>query len=197
MSKKYKYKLSSYAELVKVSSNDYVVFSGLTGFISIISSKVASNLINNTLERLQPKDEEYLIQNGVLVFETIDEKEKLKQVIQKSYKLSNKTKNITIITTRQCNCKCSYCYQGNNSTLLNNTSIKETQIPSIIKYIKSVSDEKELNIIFFGGEPLLKQKLIEQMIKSFRYSFSSDKLLNFSFITNGTLISNNFIEVFK
>jgi uncharacterized protein len=194
------YKLSDYVDIVKMSSNQHILFSGLTGFISVISPSISTLLKNNKINKLNQTNIEYFIRNGVLVQNNVDEKEILRQIVHCSHNINMRTKNITLIITRNCNCKCSYCYQKGKSTTISSTgnqAINKNQISSIISYAKQISDENELNVIFFGGEPLLEFKLIRQLIDSFRLNFSYIKNLKFIFITNGTLIDNDFLNIFK
>lgn len=100
--------------------------------------------------------------------------------------------NITLEVNRKCNFNCSYCYITDKRD--NEMSI-ETAISSIDWAVKKakIEKQKEIDIDFLGGEPLLSIKLIKKIIL-----YIEDKYEDFSFIysitTNGSLIDENIVD---
>lgn len=109
-------------------------------------------------------------------------------------------KNPTIIfrTINACNLNCTYCYdKQNHYNIKKENENLEKNLPQIINNINKLLCDKECSseFIFHGGEPLLivpniYRKFIEQVKKE-------HPKLRFSIQTNGTLISEEFIKVFK
>ncbi len=74
--------------------------------------------------------------------------------------------NLSIYVTDRCNMNCEYCFN-------------------------SESHSKTHEITFVGGEPLLNEKLIKQIVS---YTSNCDDSFSFSLLTNGTLLSKEFIQ---
>lgn len=99
--------------------------------------------------------------------------------------------NYTIYLTDGCNLNCKYCYEKNMH--------KNNEIP--FEYIKGIVDD-EINsksqfsiLTFYGGEPLLKKKLIYETDKYINAQKHSTKFL-YNMTTNGTLIDDEFVSFF-
>ncbi|MGE5328323.1 MAG: radical SAM protein [Deltaproteobacteria bacterium] len=118
----------------------------------------------------------------------------------------NETTSFTecfLILTEDCNLRCKYCYENTNRCSTNYMSF-ETGEKSIDFLINNAleSDNKLLNITFFGGEPFLN---LEVMIKIFHYAIEQAQKHNiglfFSIVTNGTIynkkIENFILECYK
>jgi len=68
------------------------------------------------------------------------------------------TFTLEISTTQKCNLGCPYCYVANRDTPMSIETFNES-LPKIIELMER-SDTKELNVSFFGGEPMLNWDLI-------------------------------------
>ena len=91
-----------------------------------------------------------------------------------------------------CNLNCQYCYEheqyGNNDT----GTIKVTDI---IAYIDKLENEfNYIKIILHGGEPLLYPK--KDMKRLLKY-YKDKTNINISIQTNGLLIDQEWIDIFK
>lgn len=107
---------------------------------------------------------------------------------------------ITINITEKCNCDCKYCIYGENYPYSYKIKKHKTISFDIIKkaaeYFKEIlklKDEKELYIGFYGGEPTLEWRLIEEAVKFFKYFFKN-KALRFSMTTNFTRLTKKMID---
>lgn len=97
-----------------------------------------------------------------------------------------------IYMTNDCNLKCNYC-----SVLLdcekNNLPIKPTynyeRLMTFIKNTQEKTDDYDISIYFFGGEPSLEYKDIEKLIDIAKNELS-DYNLKFVLHTNGLLLNN-------
>lgn len=87
-----------------------------------------------------------------------------------------------ILLTEGCNCRCEYCYVKNRDI------INEIPMEYIDKLIKSFTCYNKPRIIFFGGEPTLKQSIIRQVVEKYGDS------LHYQIVTNGTYHFHDFLE---
>lgn len=110
------------------------------------------------------------------------------------------TTNLKIIIelTDKCNFKCSYCYQNEWSKV---NLLSEKNALLIIEYIKNViktHDYKELDIDFFGGEPLLQKDLILFLKREIdNLTKNNDIKVNYAITTNGYLLTSDFVSSFE
>ena len=100
-----------------------------------------------------------LLEARILINNVEDEVNKLKLELRDSYSNSDEL-HLTILPTENCNFKCIYCYEN-----LNKTFIDDEVIHSILKFISKEilkRNLKYLKITWFGGEPLLALKKIQE-----------------------------------
>ncbi len=99
--------------------------------------------------------------------------------------------NLSFAPTMACNMACTYCYEG----------IKKGRMsPEVIEHIVNFVRErapgtKELDIAWFGGEPLLAMEIIEKLTDSFldlqkQFKFSYTAMI----ITNGYLLNRENVD---
>lgn len=75
--------------------------------------------------------------------------------------LSNKLFQLIILPTRNCQLRCTYCYEEHE-----NIKIKKSIIDNIIEFIiKRSTNTEKFQISWFGGEPLLSKKTIVYFLK--------------------------------
>ena len=105
---------------------------------------------------------------------------------------------ITLMLTQNCNLKCKYCY-GGESGRFNSKGVRMSfrVAKAAIDFLLKGSQETEnLQICFFGGEPLLNFKLIK---KIFEYCDSIEKIhkkkFTYTMTTNATLLDEEKIKV--
>jgi uncharacterized protein len=97
---------------------------------------------------------------------------------------------LTILPTRGCNFNCVYCYEQERPAIHMD---RQTET-GIIKFIKSNACLKRLNVIWYGGEPLLNFDSIERLsedILSLGIEYSS------KIITNGYLLTPEISKEFE
>jgi sulfatase maturation enzyme AslB (radical SAM superfamily) len=96
-----------------------------------------------------------------------------------------------IHVTKRCQCLCIYCYEQDKTSEYTWEEIKEL-IDNIIKYNK----DKEFQIEYLGGEPLLAFDLIKQAT-AYLESFKEIKVNNYAITTNGTILTDEITEWLK
>lgn len=99
---------------------------------------------------------------------------------------------INIIPTTSCNFKCPYCFEKNKT----NKTISDNVIEKLIEFINKHSDSKKLNLMWYGGEPLLAFEKIKIILKLIQDK-SIIPLNSHSIITNGYLFDQAKCSFFK
>jgi uncharacterized protein len=99
--------------------------------------------------------------------------------------------------TERCNLSCTYCYLGHPTEPREMTS--ETGRRAIEFYLDHMSDGlSEVVVSFFGGEPLLKFHLMEELVPFARDAAARrGKAVQFSITTNGTAINEKIASFLK
>ncbi len=90
---------------------------------------------------------------------------------------------VTLITNKNCNFNCTYCYEKDK---FENLDLNEEKISKIINFLKEKFKNYELTFTFIGGEPTLSNKLnllVQEIEKNFKNS-------NYILITNGSSLKN-------
>lgn len=96
---------------------------------------------------------------------------------------------LTIAPTQLCNFACSYCYEDFRV----NKSIDKQTCENLITFIKSYKELKDLNVTWYGGEPLIAINTIRDLSKEF---LNLDLNYSATIITNGYLLSKEILEDF-
>lgn len=114
----------------------------------------------------------------------IEDREKEICISEENYLVTindKETLSIMLVLTGTCNLRCSYCYEADNMFLPEQFNVVE----SLKKFIKEKYDEahfRNLRIIFYGGEPLIRHDLISE-ISMYCHETYKD-IFSFSIITN-------------
>lgn len=98
--------------------------------------------------------------------------------------------SMTLLIAQECNLRCRYCY-GENGQYNDSGKMSFEVAKKAIDYLyKRSGNEKQVSVIFFGGEPLINFSLITQVVN---YAREKEKEFNkecvFSMTTNGILIT--------
>ena len=101
---------------------------------------------------------------------------------------------LKFIMTMSCNFRCDYCFEGGKS----NRHLSPEDCIKLGKQVLSEMKQEHLTVLYFGGEPLLRFpdiKLVTQVLSM--YAKKVGKKVSFTFISNGTIISEEMIKHFK
>lgn len=137
--------------------------------------------------------------NRMIVSEKTNEFEVLGERAEGSRKKheDSETFFIVIAPTNTCNMDCPYCYQGDKNPLrTGNKNLNSENVEALKNVIRQVIERphakkvKTVHIEWFGGEPLLKPKLVDEISK-YAIELGSKYGVGFkgSIITNGTLLT--------
>lgn len=119
-----------------------------------------------------------------------------------SYYLENKVQGVTLQVTQQCNLRCKYCvYSGDyyNREHKDIAMSRETALKAIDFLFSHSSALDEVDISFYGGEPLLRFELIRELVKYIE-RVGEGKKINYGMTTNGTVFTDpnlSFLEEYK
>jgi len=103
--------------------------------------------------------------------------------------------SLTLNLTNNCNLNCSYCFAFKKDSV--NLMDFEHAKASILWLVNTFKSE-DYSILFFGGEPLLMESLIEKIV-NFCNELSLSRQINiyYSITTNGTIMNDNIIQLFR
>lgn len=116
-----------------------------------------------------------------------------------SFEPSRKWLTLVISLSEACNLSCYYCFQRDiKKTPFQENSLFQRLLLLVTEYVKTYSTAQGLNVVWFGGEPLLWKTIIADY--SYRLVDLCTKLgigYKASLITNGTLLDPEFIRSLK
>lgn len=95
--------------------------------------------------------------------------------------------NIHLNVAQVCNLSCVYCYGIDGEYGLKGKMKENDAIGAINFLIDNSKDEKELSIVFFGGEPLLNIPIIKKVVHYCKtQELKINKKFSYGIVTNGT-----------
>lgn len=178
-------------------------------FFETPKGKYFYDVNSNAIVRVTPQLYEYMIGKTVCSKENINIAKELEILIQTGMLSSDKWNTIehpatnllkenldgsiemlTLQVTQQCNLRCKYCpYSGSYYNRVHNSASMNIEVAkkAIDFYIKHAYDKKELNIGFYGGEPLIQYDMIKELVE-YAYIQGEGKKVNFHMTTNATLL---------
>ncbi|MBR1691358.1 MAG: radical SAM protein [Lachnospiraceae bacterium] len=98
----------------------------------------------------------------------------------------------SIWVTGKCNMRCKYCYVEEKKIFEN---MDLSKIDKIVDFILHICDDKDLQINFFGGEPLLNYDFIKAFIEKMECRL--DVGIEYYMTTNGTIVSDEIVSFIK
>ncbi|MCK6406675.1 MAG: radical SAM protein [Rhodocyclaceae bacterium] len=89
---------------------------------------------------------------------------------------------LQLLTTLKCNLKCTYCSLGVGDVLGSQNELKY-DLDQLTRFVDKHLADKEVYVTFYGGEPTLNQRMMEDVMQRFPH-------FRFQLQTNGTLLDN-------
>ena len=100
---------------------------------------------------------------------------------------------LTLCLTHNCNLRCSYCYAGRKYAHAMSQETAERAID--IALAEAQQTNRNLDVSFFGGEPLLEWPLLQHCCTYIQQKADgSDTRIRFGITTNGTLLTRDMLE---
>lgn len=184
--------LSQYSFLFEEKGN-YYIFNSQTLFFSKISREFYNQLLNNEFEKFDSKTLEKLIEKKIL----LEEKDSstcfnhLKtRHLASAY--STDTISLIVVPTTGCNFDCPYCFEPKKSPKVMSDQVMDR----LIDYINKRSYADKISLTWYGGEPLLMIKKIQNLYHRIKNECNKEIIRN-EIITNGYLLNQEVIEIFK
>lgn len=111
--------------------------------------------------------------------------------------IENRQKTLIISLTEKCNMRCEYCeYHSKYSPEYNPKELTESMLEKAIdEYLLHSKESKEIEITFYGGEPLLRFDLVQHAVKYVEANHVGQNI-RFRIVTNGLLLDNKQIRSF-
>jgi len=194
--KRSSYQFSSYNLHLNVR-NDFFVYNTLFGSLARVSKNIDCKIKNEDLGSLKSGEIRSLLNLKVLHKKKFNETDYIKNKIEESKNKNLKT-HILLTTTLACNCACQYCFEGKVKP---SSSGSINDFDKIIKFIKKTvlkNKSKQIQIDFFGGEPLLRIDVVEKVIKDISIFGTKNKIgAYYRFYTNGTIMSKRVLNILK
>ena len=173
---------------IAIPNNNKVI---LYNLITKMMVEVDSTLIdtNNFFYDLNDELKKELLKGMIISEDSNDDyKEFIK--IKNYYNNSNYVGTFMIHLGYDCNLSCSYCYQTN----IESNSNTDLNTRSVVEFIYKLFLQNNYSVIDIGGEPLLYVSKIEDICEGLRKLISDNIRLEFSIVTNGTMLNNNIIQ---
>jgi uncharacterized protein len=195
-----------------IVDNNYYFYDANTG--TLLKSNKLTNLILNYMKTISV-DEIIKKLKGTYDLDLINEKideinvfcdkglfSEYKFFVDDIEKMRNKENysNLWLNISHNCNLRCVYCY-GHGGNYRMNTSLMTVE--NAKKYIdywfeRFNKESKRATVTFFGGEPLMNFETLKFSIDYIKNILKSYNVkINFTLTTNGTIMNDEIIKLFK
>lgn len=190
-------KASFYNLFVPLEDGGQAIFNTLSGGLLQAKSLDAEKLQSGSLAAFSAAQLQLLVDQGMVVADDFDERAIYK--LRRAQAQFDGTKTHIFLTlTRACNCKCGYCFQSAKSKkgILSPETARDVR--HFAQNMVEANRSRELQIDFFGGEPLLCLKLLKSECLEYEtYAAEKGLKLSYRFYTNGTLLTEDTVEWLK
>lgn len=146
--------------------------------------------------RLSGREKKTLTELGLLVRSAEEDRQEMLGFIDEMNAQSD-TFNAIVVLTLDCNLACKYCFEGTRKGKFYMTAETADNFVDFVK-AQNLEGKNEINVVFYGGEPLLNTDIILRISEKLgAFAQSNDMDYSFSFITNGTLLTGRNVEKLK
>ncbi len=145
----------------------YVVQQPVADGVLLYNTLTCSLVLLTPDEAADITAQQELIDRWFLVPQEHDDQKLCRQIRQMAALLKPAAKAITsytILTTTGCNARCFYCYEKGTKPV---TMTAETA-DKVVRYIVKHRGDEKVKISWFGGEPLVNAKVIDQICTELR-----------------------------
>jgi len=160
-------------------------------YIDTHREKDMDNIISSFSEKYKKSD-------IVTSFQELESSGLLKEESLREPVLPTSLQGMSLSLTRTCNLQCRYCFEDWQDAHYYRSSPEKVGKKAVDFLLEYSRDNKKLLFTFFGGEPMLRFDDIKEITE---YAYSKAKELGkemlFSIDTNGTIINDEVIELFK
>ncbi len=128
---------------------------------------------------------------GIMVNDAVDEEKELEYWFQK-FKFDTSILSITLLTTYDCNMKCTYCFEEG---VIKKQYMSEGTSRLVIQWLRqkiNIVRPATLRLLFYGGDPMVTKKSRETMLfiakNLHKITSQKDIELDLRMITNGVVL---------
>jgi uncharacterized protein len=192
------YKISKYVHLFSTSEGKKIIYCSRSNsfleakenLFEYLKKSKNDNLLINKLD----KDLMDLLKTHKIIVNNSEDEDFLleHQFLTDQYTYSKSKLGLIIAPTIACNFECSYCFESGKKA----TSMDEETVNELISFIKLHKEAQDLDIVWYGGEPLLAFKTIQKILNKIR-SEVEIPLKSHSIITNGYYFNSKVVDFFK
>ncbi len=171
--------------LLEVDDVTYGFFHSLETHSPHLLSQEEHELVESTVLALQ--------ESGMFKYVPVDHDEQAALI---ESLLDHHPMRVQMLMAQGCNLGCRYCYAWRNGSNQKKTLMPfEVAKASVDHLVRNSSTRTDLQVTFFGGEPLLNLEVIRQVVSYCRdIEKATDKKFLFELITNGTLLNKEIID---
>lgn len=169
----------------------HLLYNTVTGATVLLNDEYYSQYVSNDKKADIANYFSNMEKGGFYVADEIDEFARLTNIMQDSMK-SNRILSLTIAPTLSCNFRCPYCYETGRKYNTMTPSIVSDVIHFIHERIEAtqlIDGKHHVSISWYGGEPLLQPKIIEQITRAIELHKNVD--LHSSIVTNGYYLTSD------
>lgn len=197
----HKYKLNGYNIVLDVNS----------GGVHIVD-EITYDMLDNVMPPFAPQCPENVIEKLSKYYHPIEIKTCYEEIIElynekilfsdddyekySKYSVASPVKAMCLLISQDCNLRCEYCFASTGDFGLGRKLMDfETGKKAIDFLLKNSGDRENLELDFFGGEPLMNFDVVKQIVV---YARSKEKEYNknfrFTVTTNGILLDDDKID---
>jgi uncharacterized protein len=185
--------LSKYTYLFDYEDRYFLFNSQTCTFLKIEQALYA--LLNGKIEPTDMNDSllDFLCEKKIIVpeeeYHAFYQKKKI-EFYARAY--ANNNLSLVIVPNTGCNFDCPYCFETHKVM----KEISERVISDLVTFVKGCKDVTQTSLTWYGGEPLLSAKRIEEILEQLS-QIETWNLTRHSLITNGYLLNEKVFDLFK
>lgn len=199
-----KLKKSKYNHFVDLGTKRHLAFNAITcGMAEVENSKLNNFLSLSETDDICKKitDREFLEdlqKGGFLINDDTNEIDSIRAGHYHS-RFGNDAIGLTILPTYQCNFACDYCYEDSDLHSMKKdegASMSDEVCDNIVKFCENeIKESSTLSVTWYGGEPLLRKNIIENLTNRFKQICEEKKSKYYAgIITNGYLLNASTVK---
>jgi uncharacterized protein len=175
-----------------------LLFSTLTKAVVILEQKFTKSIKEGQIESVPKEMIGTLLDEGILT-NLSDERQYAEYFFTKG-KFNSRALGAMILTTYDCNFKCEYCVENDIKDRIEDMT--DEVVRNVIQWFhRKINETKPevIEIVYYGGEPLLNKRPIFDISRSlFDSALSRNLTFSFGIITNGSIgLSSHEMEELK
>jgi uncharacterized protein len=186
------YRLSRYESIIDTGDGGSVIaYNSLSGRISLIDEARYIDLIRRlanegVIEKIDSDEFRTMNDKGIIVDEKYDERALAKYILFSNV-IRSDTLNVILVMSRQCNFRCVYCYEKHEDLYMSDDVC--TRVRLWIERQLADRRYRKVQLLFFGGEPLLSKKQIIRLTSEIaEYCSANSVEYTAGMSTNGYLL---------